>query len=297
MTRQRRKPQEAPSAPIETEYLVTDMEKLVNERFDEYLDGYPYQVSISDFRPAMPDGKLPSGIRRIANTHVSSIAPGTREFAGIDIQMQFPVVPEAENPLNINFKWTDGIECRIAIVDRLPIILVESGDQIIKSELLQRSEMTSYLNSTGLPEGMWGSDINGLIADTNKSRDVKLRRSSLALVDPYTNMEFVHEMRLMRNDHGEKELVEELCLNIDHFTDEVSIKDDELYLPPAPTFRNMLRFERNDSREAWVYRGAYEGKLETGEFVDEIVQVNPSLGLPKNKVINKALNVLSHPPY
>lgn len=319
MTRQRRKSNEPLSAPPEIEYLVTDMEKLVNERADEYLDGYPYQVSFSDIHPPLSDGKLPSGIRRIHNTYVSNFASDTREFAGIDVQMQFPVVPNAENPVNINFKWTDGINCRIAIVDRLPIILIERGDEILKSGLLERGEMTSYLNSSGLPESMWGSDINKLISETNHSRDLKLRRSSMALVDPYTNMEFVHEVRMLRNDSGEQELVEELCLNVDHLSDEpgtnnanlaeqlLQAEDDysheiiarttEKYLPPVATFRNMLRFERDKPGGAWMYRGAYEGKLESGEFIDEVVQTDPKLGLPKSKIITKALNVLNHHPY
>jgi len=319
MTRQRRKSNEPLSAPPEIEYLVTDMEKLVNERADEYLDGYPYQVSFSDFHPMLSDNKLPSGIRRIHNTHVSSFASDTREFAGIDVQMQFPVLPNAENPVNINFKWTDGLNCRIAIVNRLPIILIERGDQILKSGLLQRTEMTSYLNSSGLPESMWGSDINKLINDTNHSRDLKLQRSSTALIDPYTNMEFVHEMRLLRNDSGEQELVEELCLNVDHLSDkagagnaelaeqlleaepyysqEMTAESTELYLPPTATFRNMLRFERDKPGGSWMYRGAYEGKLESGEFIDEVVQTDPKLGLPKSKIITKALNVLNHHPY
>jgi len=319
MTRPRRKSNEPLSAPPEIEYLVTDMEKLVNERADEYLDGYPYQVNVTDFQPMLSKGKLPSGIRRIHNTYVSNFASETREFMGTDIQMQFPVLPKAENPLNINFKWTDGINCRIAIVDRLPIILIERGDEILNSGLLERTEMTSYLNSSGLPESMWGSDINKLISETKNSRDVKLQRSSMALIDPYTNMQFVHETRILRNDDSEEQIVEELCLNVDHLSDNISISNaeltdqllqaepfyshemsagsTELYLPPTATFRNMLRFERDKPGGSWMYRGAYEGKLESGEFIDEVVQTDPKLGLPKSKIITKALNVLNHHPY
>ena len=297
MTKHFRELSETPLVPVETEYLVTDMEAMVNERVDEYLDGYPFQVSVADFHPTLNDGKLPSGIRRIDNSYVSKVAPGVREFAGIDILMQFPIVSEAENPLNITLKWTDGLQCRIAIVDKLPIILVERGDEIIHSGILDQSEMTSYLNSSGLPESMWGSSIKDLIEDTNQSRDVKLRHASTAPVDHHTSMEIVHDVRSMINDAGERELVQELCLNVDHLSKATGGKGNEIYLPSTATFRNMLRFERGELSNAWEYRGAYEGKLEAGEFIDEVVQVDPKLGLPKSKIINKALNVLSKRPY
>jgi len=297
MTKHFRDVPEMPTVPIETEYLVTDMEAMVNERVDEYLDGYPFQVNVSDFHPTMNDGKLPSGIRRIDNSYVSKIAPGFREFSGIDILMQFPVVSDAINPVNITFKWTDGLQCRIAIVDKLPIILIERGDEIIYSGILEQSEMTSYLNSSGLPESMWGSDIKELIADTNHSRDVKLRHASSTPVDHHTSMEIVHDVRSMINDAGERELVQELCLNVDHMSKASGGTDNEIYLPSTATFRNMLRFERGETSNAWEYRGAYEGKLEAGEFIDEVVQVDPKLGLPKSKIINKALNVLNKRPY
>lgn len=319
MTRPRRKSNEPLSAPPEIEYLVTDMERLVNERADEYLDGYPYQVSFSDFQPSSPDGKVPSGIRRIHNTHVSGFASKTHEFAGMDVHMQFPVTPNSENPVNINLKWNDGINCRIAIVDQLPIILVERNDEILKSGLLQRPEMRSYLNSSGLPESVWGSDINKLVSEVAKSRDIRLQRRSTAFIDPYTNMEFVHEVRHLRNDDGEAEYVEELCLNIDHLTETktttVANFADQLLqaydedgrdmlsggtekkLLPLATFRNMLRFEKQSPGDTWSYRGAYEGKLGSGDLVDEVVQTDPRLGLPKSKIITKALNVLNHHPY
>jgi hypothetical protein len=297
MTKHFRDVPEIPAVPAETEYLVSSMETMVNEHVDEYLDGYPFQVSVSDFHPTMLEGKLPSGIRRIDNSYISKTAPGAREFSGIDILMEFPIVPEAVNPLNITFKWTDGLECRIAIVDKLPIILVERGEEIIYSAILDQTEMTSYLNSSGLPESMWGSNIKDLIAETNQSRDVKLRHASTSPVDHHTSMEIVHDVRSMINDSGERELVQELCLNVDHLSQATGGIGNEIALPSTATFRNMLRFERGETSNAWEYRGAYEGKLEAGEFIDEVVQVDPKLGLPKSKVINKALNVLSKRPY
>lgn len=307
MTRRRQRTNEArferatensPTLAV-TEYLVSDVEELVNERIDEYLDGYPFDITVTDFQPRA-DTKEPLGIRRIENTYLSKVSSNHHEFTGMDIRIQFPVVPTADNPLNITLKWEGGMQCRVAIVDRLPILLIEDTENTEKtllSALLSAKEMTSFLNSCGLPESIWQANLEELLIDIHDSRDIQLHRRSQAIVDPYTNMEIIHDARYMTNDIGEKELVQELCLNIDHLDDGVDAEGNEIGLPPKSVYRNMLRFERTEDGALWSYRGAYEGKLESGDIIDEIVQLNPKLGIPKDKVIDKALSVLSESPY
>jgi hypothetical protein len=62
---------------------------------------------------------------------------------------------------------------------------------------------------------------------------------------------------------------------------------------PGTTYRNMFRFERNEKADQWKYRGAYAGKLESGEFIDQLVQRDPKLGVPGSKLLEKAFNFLS----
>ena len=291
---------EEAAVPPETGHLIRDVETQVNEHVDEYLNGQPFKMNIVDFVPISPDGRNPVGVNRIHNTYISHLVEGAREFCGIDLSFQFPIDPKAENPFNITLKWTDGVQCRLAIVDKRPILLVEDGDEdmsnILYSALIHPNEMEIYRRTLGLPTSLWGENFMDLFQDV-KSRDMHLQRSSKTLVDPFTNMEIVHDARYMKNDDDEQELVQELCLNIDHLDAGTEGGDGEMYLPAGSAYRNMLRFERDESGNQWVYRGAYSGKLVTGEFVDEVVQVDPKLGIPNEKIINKALSTLSQQPY
>jgi len=309
MTRPHKHSDSEPQVSPETEYLVTDMERYVNENVEEYLDGYPTVLKATDYHVLMTsEKKLPIGIRRIDNAYVSRFAPSERTFDSVDILMQFPIQPEAENPINIVFKWTDGTHCRIAIVDKRPLLLVENGDTTLHSAFINIDEMNTYLTSCGLPKSIWGANLDQVIEDIDSSSDIHTYQRVNAAIDPFTTLEIVHEMRFKTNAHESKKVLDELCLNIDHLGDEAEITlANNIYLPPTPTYRNMLRFEQAEeneqdsddinNRSSWSYRGAYSGKLEAGEFIDELVQIDPKLVIPNTKVVSKALAVLSQKPY
>ncbi|MDB5181006.1 MAG: hypothetical protein JWO54_769 [Candidatus Saccharibacteria bacterium] len=310
MIRPHKNSESEPQIPPHTELLVTDMETYVNENVHEYLDGYPSILKATDYQVLRaPDGKLPAGIRRIDNAYVTKVAPGERELSGVDILMQFPLQYEAENPINVTFTWNDGTHCRIAIVDKRPVLIVENGDSTLYSGFIDMDELASYLNSCGLPKSIWGADINQAIEDIDSSSDTHIYQRASIIIDPYTTMEIVHEKRFKTDIHETRKILDELCLNIDHLEYNASILTDDIYLPPAPTYRNMLRFERNETEdgtqqdtstsdeESWSYRGAYSGKLELGEFVDALVQIDPKLVIPNSKIVAKALSVMKQKPY
>lgn len=291
-----------PRVPPETEFLVIDMETYVNQNVEEYLDGHPCALKATDYNALLtPDGKLPSGIRRLENEYVSRYAPGKREFSSLDILMQFPLQYNSENPINITFKWTDGIKCRIAIVDKRALVLLENNEATIHSAFIDMVELETYLNSCGLPKSIWGADLEQAVEDIDSSSDIHTHQRAVAIVDPFTTMEIVRETRFKNDNRQSEKILDELCLNIDHFddnSDDFAFLTNEIYLPPAPSYRNMLRFEHADINDTqWEYRGAYSGKLEAGEFIDEIVQIDPKLVIPNPKVVAKALSVLTQKPY
>lgn len=290
---------EAPIPP-ETEYLISDIEELVNLNVDKHLDGYPFKITAANYTPILDNGKAPIGVNRLNNTYVSPIVHGSREFTGMDLLFTFPMAPGNENPINISLKWSDDIQCRLAVVDRRPVLLVERGkdsENTLFAASPKPDEMTSYFNSIGLPESIWKSDLKELIQDLDNSNDIRLKRSSKTSLDPFTNFEIVHDARYMKNNDDEQELVQELCINLDHLDAGTLGNQTEMYIPPTETFRNMLRFERNDTGDEWIYKGAYSGKLTTGELVDELEQLDPKLGIPNGKIFDKALNALSQEPY
>lgn len=288
--------------PAETEYLISDVEELVNREIDAHLDGNPFHIEVKNYKPLTPTQKAPYGVTRIDRDIVQKIAPGIREFTGIDLDFNFPLSQNSENPFNVSLKWSDGIQCRLAIVDNRPIMLIERGDHneaVLFASSPEKEIMRTHLESVGLPETIWASNIKNLIGDITDSSAIKISRTSEDIIDIGTKLEITHESFFAVNILGDKEVTQELCVSLDH----QSIPTDEsnnpgfIQLAPQSIYRNMLRFNRNDSGDAWQYRGAYEGKLRSGELIDELVQIDPKLGIPRSKLLDKAIAYLSERPY
>lgn len=287
-----------PSFVAETEYLITDVEELVNNSVGNYLGDQPFRVNIVDYMPEMRivrgTPRLPIGITRVERDIVQAVAPGTREFTGMNILFTFPLTKSIadENPINVELKWSDGIHASLALVDERPVALVTHGDtadEVLFAAEPSKESMKTYLETVGLPDSIWEEDFKDLMGDIYSSRDITLERTSQHLLDLGTTMEIAHSARYMTNDLGDKELVQELLLNIDH-TSEPRFSG---ILLPGSSFRNMFRFERNEASDQWKYRGAYAGKLVSGEFVDKLIQDDPKLGVPGSKLLEKAFNFLS----
>lgn len=285
------------NVPPETEYLIKDVEELVNKNFGEFLGDAPFKIKAADLRPELLTGEIPSGIDTLAFRSLDFAKSSVREFSGIDLLFDFPIRHTAENPLNLTIKWTDGLQCRLAIVNKLPLLLVEDQDKdgkVHHSEFLSPEVMELYLEDLGLPESMFGSDIQALLHDLHSCSDVFVTQRAYTIVDPFSTLEVVHDARLKQDMYDERQLVQELTINIDHLDQSVPVLGpNEIVLSQHPRFRNMLRFERNADNTSWDYAGAYSGKLATGELIDELEQVDPRLGIPSSKILEKAFNTLN----
>lgn len=289
---------EIPQFPAETEFLLTDLEELVNKNIGNYLHDQPFRIKVTDYMPEMREQKgsprLPIGITRVERDIIRPVAPGVREFIGMDLLFTFPLTKslDEENPINVNLKWSDRLEATLALVDKRPTVIVTTGEQA--EEVVFAAEpsadiMRTYLETVGLPDSIWDDDFKDLMGDIYSSRDIKLDRGVSYIVDFNTTMDISHNARYMTNDLGDKELVQELCLSLDHTSDP---QLSGIVLPGA-TYRNMFRFERNEASDQWKYRGTYAGKLKTGEFIDELVQHDPKLGIPGSRLLEKAFHFLS----
>ena len=290
----------SPEVPL----LIEDLENSINEGVDAHLDGQPYRLNVTNFVPELVNSRTPYGINRIQREIVEKVMPGPREFIGIDILASFPMNLEdntstaEENPLNITIKWSGGIQCRLALTGNMPIVLVEESKEdgeTLFAGMPGIEEFNSYINSIGLPLSMWKSNIDTLADDLMMSQKMSIARTLDTAVDYTTHMSVVEERQYLSNETGEIQTVSELVVNVDH-QDESRIENG-LIIQGASKFRNLLRFDRDESDTVWSYRGMYAGKLETGELLEELVQVNPTLGVPNGKVLNKALKYLSQRPY
>lgn len=277
----------------ETPYLIEDIEELINCRIDSFLQDAPFRIKAQDFHPELLSGEQEIGIDTLAFTY---LPPEPKEFAGIDLLFSFPLRQSAENPLNITLKWSNNTQVRLALVDKRPLLLAEESDengQTFHAEELHPEVMSSYLSSLGFPDSFWGDDIKDMTRDLYNCPDLSMMRSAKTRVDLATTLEVVHDARLIHDIDDTKQLVQELCINIDHEDTPTSVSGPEIQLSAQPVFRNMLRFERANDNESWKYAGTYQGKLSAGELYDELVQVDPRLGIPHVKVLDKALAILT----
>ena len=287
-----------PEFPAETEHLIAEIEEQINKNIGHYLGDKPFRVKISDYMPEMPvvEGhpQLPVGIARIEHDLVQKVAPGSRDFIGMNLLFTYPLTKKIadENPITITLKWSDGINASLAMVDNHPIALVtqvNNAEAVLFAAEPSKKRMQTYLQTIGLPDSIWIDDFKDLLGDIYSSRDIQLDRTGAYLLDLGTTIQIVHNACYTTNDLGDKELVQELCINIDHVP-EPRLSDIRL---PGTIFRNMFRFERNDQADRWKYSGAYAGKLVSGEFIDQLVQQGPKLGMPGSKLLEKAFYFLS----
>jgi hypothetical protein len=287
-----------PQSPGETEYLITDVEELVNRNVGNYLGDKPFRVKITDYMPEMPvvNGcpQLPVGIPAIEQDIIQRVAPGSRDFIGMDLLFTYPLTKKIadENPITITLKWSDGINASLALVDNHPIALVtqvNNDEAVLFAAEPSKKRMQTYLETIGLPDSIWVDDFKDLMGDIYSSRDIQLGRSATYLLDLGTTLQILHNASYRTNEFGDKELNQELCLNLDH----VSVSKLSGMRLSEKIFRNMFLFERNDQLNQWKYSGAYGGKLVSGEFVDQLVQQDPTLGVPGSKLLEKAFSFLS----
>lgn len=284
----------------ETSFLIEDVQDLMNQNIERYLETTPYRVHVKDYQPEMTEHngvqRLPYGIKRIEHEILRDYADmSIAEFIGMDIMNDFPLLAsDRENPLHITLKWSNNMQVILALVDNLPIVLVETsqgdGTETLFSATLKNRKMQQYLETIGLPESLMGESFEDYLGDIAHASDIRMKRTADHVVDLGTNLTIEHSARLLKDVDDTQGVVQELCVNINHFSEG---RMAGLNFPGIAKYRTLLRFARNEKETAWEYRGTYTGKLETGEFIDEQVQADPTLGIPNNKVIDKVLAFLS----
>lgn len=297
--RNRHNESEPPVVSPETEYLIADIEELVNNNFREFLGESPFRIKANGYKPELLHGTRPDIVDILEFDYLMEAgSPGAREFTAIDMLFDFPLNSGSENPWNIEVKWSDGIQIRLALVNQMPILLVEeSGENghTLHSEILHPEVMAGYVEKLGLPHSIWNNDIKELTRDLYNCPEFFMSQRASTVVDPYTGVEMVHDAQMRQDVDDRKQIVQELLVHIDHLDQTPSThREDELQPVPHMRFRNMLRFDHDDENGLWRFKGAYHGKLGAGEFIDEVVQIDPKLGIPGGKVLEKVFNGLSN---
>lgn len=282
----------------ETEYLISDVEELVNKNARKFLNGAPYEIKVHGYRPELLNGTKPAGIDLLEADFLMDVGAFNREFTSMDLLFNFPVSRDGENPWNIAVKWSDGIQVRLASVGNKSILLVEDSKEnghTYHAETLHPEIMSHYIDNLGLPPSFFTNDIKELARDLNSCPELFLKQRASSFVDPYTRIELLHDAEMRADDGDDKQLVQELCINIDHYSrfDETHHNDDELQPVPYRQYRNMLRFLFDEETGLWKYRASYHGKLEANLLLDEEpVHKDPQLDIPSINLLRKAFEGL-----
>lgn len=286
----------APIVPPETSYLIEDVAELVNDRVDVFLENAPFHIKASGFHPELLHGdEALHGITALGQKYLPHAYTG-RDFTGMDLDFAFPIRFTDKNPLKITVNWSDATNLQLAFRDSRPILIAgESGDsgKTFMSAILHPEIMANHLDTLSLPDSFWKDDIGEITRDLYNCPELLMTRTAKTQVDLATTLEIVHDARIAQDVDDTKQLLQELCINVDHDLPARPAATGELPLKPFARYRNMLRFSRTSDDSAWQFAGAYRGHLDTGDLIDDIVQVDPKLGIPSSKVLDKALAVLS----
>jgi hypothetical protein len=275
----------------ETQYLVADLQELVTGKAELLLQDAAMSLNIRDFEtmPRLTQNRSyqpPAAIQKLAR-ELEVLSPGAREFAAIDLDLEFPVKDSlTDNPFNAKLKWSDGVSADFAFTGIGPILLINVNDerQTIESRRLHPNEASEYLDGMGLPFAIWGEDFAALLASLRNSRAIVVKRVSSKIIDHRTSLDVTHLATYQDDIDSTKDVVQELSLDINHHD---PVTGD-------PTFRNTLRFARSKDESSWEYRGTYSGQLAEGQLLaDPETQTDPSLVVPPSKLLDKALAYLS----
>jgi len=286
-----------PSIGPELEYLIVDLEEQVNALATELLRDEPYMLEARGYRPQSNYGDTPYGIQELENTHLKGFNSPQREFIGMDLSCVYPLGVAPVDTWNIALKWSDGLQCRLVKTPRASLLTVEESaahGHIHHAYTMPQEQHELYLESLGLPESFYADDIKELTRDLYSSTDFHLTQRLVAPIDPFTQLELVRDAQLYQDSDDNKQLVHELLIHIDHLDQSTpSYDEDETPLTPHLHYRNSLRFDRDEVAGLWKFKEAYHGKLKAGELLGELVAIDPTLGIPDVRLLEKVLNGLS----
>ena len=282
----------------ETRYLISDLELLVNENAGEYLRDAPSEVRITGYKPFSEKGRTPYGVNRLRQAFPNSSNKILPELIDTDLELTFPTGASATSPLQVTFNWSNNLSSIIRTNDIYNIELTQnriSGD-IVKSKILDNQKASRLFESLELPASIFSDSMRDFINDFSSADSLSVHQSASTVVDPMTYLQVTLNAHLRNDRDGERHADRELCIEVDHLTEHKSTHLDnasELYLPPAKTWRTMLRFTDEDNQ--WKFSGSYRGNLETGELLTDTVH-NAFVAVPGNKTLEKALFALRNPP-
>ena len=286
----------------ETSYLVDDLNEIINESAEPFLKGAQKQFIVEGFRPITRDTELhlttPVGVIELEERYMRPhTAMDGADFTDMRLSIDFPIIrSEEDNPFHVELHWNNGARVVLALVDKRPILLIERRDdtneyQSVHAAQLHPEIFEHLLETTGIPMSTFDESVEQFLDDMRDASRIRLVREKSSVADLGTEITVQHTALLERDIEGTVQNVQELTLNIDHFSSKNN-PEDTLKLGAIPTFRTLLRFARNEAENGWEYKGTYTGKLQAGELLDTLEQQDPRLGVPSGAIMDKALYFL-----
>ena len=283
----------------ETATRIREIEAIITDSAERYLDSAPFYVEIEGLRVDGPDGLVPYGVnrlRRLLSDPTNDLAP---ELISCDLRFMHPIQDNPDSPFTFQYNWSHDVSNTFHGRPGSHSLLASENratGKTLHSAILSPADTNSFLGSLELPDGIFSDSIVPLIQSTDQAHSLHLERRASTVIDPLSSFEINHTSDLRLVD-GERCLTQELLLHIDHFKEnmDINLPPGELYFPPSRKHRTTLRFDRTPDEDGWKFAGAYSGALKPDELIGEFTH-NPNLIIPGNKILQKALSALSTPP-
>lgn len=286
-----------PSAiPAETEYLITDINEIVSQRYEQLLAHTPVEIVATNFRPNHnhPDMPLPEGITWLQAIHQTRTAHKPGEFVsmGVACTLEEDMSPQ---DLSVITQWGSGAETNIIYTSRGPLLICADPDGTTPvNEFMDTSAAELITRNIGLPTELFYANhrnIHHIIASLRDTDKLRLNRTKKDVIDPSTTIKLSYDALFGTDFDGEKDIVHDFTITTTHWE---TIDIGTGSFTSVPAYQNILRFARGANESGWQFAGNHQGPVEDGELLDDpLVMRQSSLVVPSVGLLGKTLEYLA----
>lgn len=290
----------------ETEYLITDIEELVNLNAEKYLQDAPAFISVVGHQAYDSRGALPYGINRIRQALTMDNNTPRPELTGMDFTFSHPIEKSVGTPLEVRMNWSNDLSTFI-LADREKTLFMthnRKNEEVLDAVFLDPEESLQILESTEVINKITGQSLEEVterFTDTSELDQLIVRKIAGTAVDPATTLNLIHESITRNDTDGVQHTSEELRLEVNHAHELASSNNYDKRNLNVFSRRTMLRFERDqddlgEATSEWKFKGSYRGKLVAGSEITQDTEFISDVAIPADKTLHKALFALSYPP-
>lgn len=278
----------------DTEYLLTDLNELVNNAYERLMEGTSLHVAAESFRPnaGFPDLPLPEGVGHLRTLHAINTAKRPKGFRGFDVAFTLDATQPTRD-LSVIARWADHSSTSIIETHLGPTLLCQNADGTTAfCQSLEQASADILVQDMGLPADIFAPppqrNVRNIINSLCLAESVKTKRTSQDVLDYATTIDVTHSSHIANDLLGERKIVQELTLDTTHYNE----RDIGLGTSLSPDYRHTLRFTRGGDEKIWQFAGHYDGRLTSGDEPHILAVESHRLAVPPSNLLAKTLAYL-----